>query len=75
MDVRGTSPAEALVAFRCARRDHGNASARSTLTIHEGQWAFCTHEGPTWEHTWVATGGVRLRDLLGRGRSRDGLAG
>ena len=70
MDVRRESPAEALIGFRCSRRDHAAGSARSTLTIHDGQWAFCAHEGPTWDHTWVATGGVRLRELLLRRSSR-----
>lgn len=39
---------------------------RFTLTIHQGMWAFCAHEGPTGEHQWRPIAGARLDTLLER---------
>lgn len=58
------SPGTALIEFRCVRREHGKRSPRVTLTIHEGKWAFCAHEGATSQHDWTPTGGVTVRELL-----------
>jgi hypothetical protein len=57
-------PREASIAFRCVRADHAQRSRRLTMTIHDGRWAFCQHDGATNEHQWVPTGGVTLRELL-----------
>lgn len=65
------SPGEALIEFRCVRSEHNQRSIRLTLTIHQGKWAFCAHEGETSEHRWAPTGGVQLRDLMqGRAGAR-----
>lgn len=63
-------PGSALVRFTCARPDHAKRSERYTLTIHEGQWAFCGHEGPTSDHKWRPSGGAKLDALLELRRPR-----
>ena len=63
-------PGSALVRFTCERPDHGKRSGRYTLTIHDGQWAFCAHEGPTSDHKWRPVPGATLDKLLELRRSR-----
>lgn len=61
-------PGSALIRYTCDRSDHAKRTVRYTLTIHEGLWAFCAHEGPTSEHSWHLVPGVRLDKLLERHR-------
>lgn len=63
-------PGAALVRFSCERPDHAKRSERYTLTIHDGKWAFCAHEGPTSEHRWRPISGTQLESLLDLRRSR-----
>lgn len=62
--VTAPKPGSALVRFKCDRLDHARRSERYTLTIHEGKWAFCGHEGPTSEHKWRPIAGAKLDELL-----------
>lgn len=66
--VTGPKPGSALISYTCQRPDHAKRSERYTLTIHEGKWAFCGHEGPTSDHSWRPIAGVRLDTLLERRR-------
>ena len=63
-------PGAALVSFKCERTDHAKRSERYTLTIHEGKWAFCPHEGPASEHMWRPTAGEKLERFLDLRRPR-----
>ena len=63
-------PGAALVRFKCDRPDHARRSERYTLTIHDGKWAFCTHEGPTSDHKWRPIAGAKLDALLELRRPR-----
>jgi hypothetical protein len=64
------SPGSALIRFACARPDHAKRSERYTLTIHDGKWAFCVHEGAATEHKWRSISGAKLESLLDLRRSR-----
>lgn len=66
------NPGSALIRYTCDRSDHAKRTSRYTLTIHEGLWAFCAHEGPTSEHSWQPVQGVRLDKLLERHRPVSG---
>jgi hypothetical protein len=68
--VTAPKPAPALVQFTCVQPDHAKRSERYTLTIHDGKWAFCRHEGPASEHNWRPIEGVRLDSLLELRRSK-----
>jgi hypothetical protein len=68
--LTGPRPGAALIQFTCDRPDHAKRNERYTLTIHDGQWAFCGHEGPTSEHTWRPVAGVKLDQVLERRRPR-----
>ena len=63
-----SKPGSALIRYTCERPDHAKRTQRYTLTIHEGMWAFCGHEGPTSEHAWRQIAGMRLDKLLERRR-------
>jgi hypothetical protein len=68
--VTAPRPGSALVRFKCDRPDHAKRSERYTLTIHDGQWAFCGHEGPTSDHKWRPIAGAKLDALLELRRPR-----
>ena len=61
-----SGPGSAMIRFTCDRREHATRTQRFTLTIHEGMWAFCPHEGATTEHQWRPIAGARLDTLLER---------
>ena len=63
-------PGSALISFKCERPDHAMRSPRYTLTIHQGKWAFCLHEGPASNHRWRAISGARIDTLFKLRRSR-----
>lgn len=63
-------PGLALIRFTCDRPDHAKRSERYTLTIHDGKWAFCAHEGPRSDHKWRPIVGAKLDALLGMRRPR-----
>jgi hypothetical protein len=66
MPVTGAKPGSALIRFTCDRPDHAKRTQRFTLTILNGQWAFCSHEGPTTDHSWRPIAAVKLDQLLER---------
>ena len=68
--VTSPKPGSALIRFTCERPDHAKRSERYTLTINDGEWAFCPHEGPTSEHKWRLMEGAKLDALLKVRRSR-----
>lgn len=56
-----------LVHFRCTNPEHTATSPPgSTLTLHEGLWAYCPLDVRRPDHHWVETGGVPLGTLLGK---------
>jgi hypothetical protein len=57
-------PGRTIIQFRCVSSEHAEPSVRPSLTIHQGKWAYCAHEGATSEHEWQPAGAVELRDLL-----------
>lgn len=52
-----------LVHFRCASSKHADTQSFGTLTIHDGQWAYCGSDEKA-GHDWRATGGVIFERLL-----------
>lgn len=68
--VTAPKPGSALIRFTCERPDHAKRSERYTLTINDGKWAFCAHEGPASEHDWRPIAGAQLDSLLDLGRTR-----
>lgn len=48
-----------MVGYRCAKRAHAEArptprdEPRSTLTIHEGEWAYCHFDATAAGHEWI----------------------
>lgn len=34
-----------------------------TITIHNGEWAYCHDANPVGAHRWMATGGIALADV------------
>jgi len=63
--VTAQKPGSALIRFKCDRPEHARRSERYTLTIHDGKWAFCTHEGANSDHRWRPIAGTKLDALLG----------
>ena len=59
-----------MIEFVCgaaAHRPLHDGEHASTVTVHEGRWAYC--DSPVEEgHEWVASGGVPLELLRRRGR-------
>lgn len=68
--VAAPRPGYALIQFKCVRPDHARRSKRYTLTIRDGRWAFCRHEGPASEHDWRAIAGTQIDSLLEQRRFR-----
>ena len=62
--VTAPRPGLALIRFTCDRPDHARRSERYTLTIHDGEWAFCGHDGPSSDHKWRPIAGSKLDSLL-----------
>lgn len=50
----------AMIAYLCTRKRHLIPSQRFTITIHNGEWAFCHDGSPIGAHRWMATGGIPL---------------
>lgn len=65
--------ASKLIRYRCVTETHqraAEATVTDTLTIHDGEWAFCPCDIRAKGHTWVeAPGGVAI-ELLRRGTPR-----
>ena len=56
-----------VVDFECVAPDHAASSQHpDKLTIHDGRWAFCAFDALSDGHTWRATGGVALAELMRR---------
>jgi hypothetical protein len=57
-----------LIEFICtngAHRPHHDGEHASTVTVHQGRWAYC--DSPVdGGHEWVASGGVPLELLQSR---------
>lgn len=49
-----------LVKFVCVAKAHAGGRSESTLTIHEGAWAFCPSGGDRTAHEWRPSDGVPL---------------
>jgi len=62
-----------LIEFVCiaaAHKPHRSGEHASTVTVHEGRWAYC--DSPAEDgHDWVASGGIPLELLRYRGRSAE----
>lgn len=52
-----------LIRYICVRRGHLATTSEYTLTIHNGEWAFCHDPGERPNHKWVATDGLTLEQL------------
>lgn len=50
----------ATITYLCTRKRHLSPSQRFTITIHNGEWAFCHDGSPIGAHRWMATGGIPL---------------
>jgi hypothetical protein len=65
-----------LIEFVCiaaAHKPHRSGEHASTVTVHEGRWAYC--DSPAEDgHDWVASGGIPLELLRYRGRSPEAAA-
>ena len=66
------------IGYCCVARAHWRKpaprGATNTLTIVEGEWAFCPHDAMVNSHDWQATGGLELEDLrrmIRRGKPDD----
>jgi len=59
------------VGYICTRRSHVNPARRFTLTIHNGEWAFCHDALAVGAHRWMATGGISLADVQRSTFARD----
>jgi hypothetical protein len=53
----------AVVGYLCIRKRHLSVAQAFTLTIHNGEWAFCHDAHPVGAHRWMATGGISLADV------------
>jgi hypothetical protein len=53
----------AMVGYVCTRKSHLVFAPDFTLTIHNGDWAFCHHATAVGAHRWMATGGIPLGDV------------
>jgi hypothetical protein len=60
-----------VVGYICNRRAHANPAQRFTLTIHNGEWAFCHDAFAVGAHRWMATGGMSLADVQRSTFARD----
>lgn len=63
--------AGAMVGYVCTRRGHANPAQRFTITIHNGEWAFCHDARAVGAHRWMATGGIALADVQRSTFARD----
>ena len=65
-----------LIEFICvaaAHKPHHSGEHASTVTVHEGRWAYCDSPAEA-GHDWVASGGIPLELLRHRGRSAEPAA-
>jgi hypothetical protein len=53
----------AIVGYLCTRKAHLSFAQTFTITIHNGEWAFCHDADPVGSHRWMATGGIPLADV------------
>jgi hypothetical protein len=53
-----------LVKFVCVAKTHSNGTSDSSLTIHEGAWAFCSHGADARGHEWRPSDGLPLMDAM-----------
>lgn len=53
----------AIVGYLCTRKPHLSSSQMYTITIHNGEWAYCHDANPVGAHRWMATGGIALADV------------
>jgi hypothetical protein len=60
-----------MISYICTRKRHLSSVQRPTLTIHNGEWAFCHDARPVGAHRWTATGGVPLADVQRSSMARD----
>jgi hypothetical protein len=60
-----------MIGYICTRKRHLSSVQRSTLTIHNGEWAFCHDARPVGAHRWTATGGVPLADVQRSSMARE----
>lgn len=60
-----------MIGYICTRKRHLSPVQRSTLTIHNGEWAFCHDARPVGAHRWAATGGIPLADVQRSSMARD----
>jgi hypothetical protein len=62
-----------LIEFVCiaaTHKPHHTGEHASTVTVHEGRWAYC--DSPVEAgHEWVASGGIPLELLRYRSRSAE----
>jgi hypothetical protein len=57
-----------MIAYCCVARAHwkkpASPAAANTVTIVEGDWAFCPHDAMLGTgHQWQATGGIAMENL------------
>jgi hypothetical protein len=65
-----------LIEFICiaaSHKPHHDGEHASTVTVHEGRWAYCDSPAES-GHDWVTSGGVPLELLRHRRRSVESLA-
>jgi hypothetical protein len=51
-----------FVCINAAHRPHHDGEHASTVTVHQGRWAYCDSAIET-DHDWVESGGVPLELL------------
>jgi hypothetical protein len=61
----------AIVGYLCTRKSHLSSAQTYTITIHNGEWAFCHDAHPMGAHRWMATGGIPLADVQRSSLARD----
>ena len=65
-----TGPLIEFVCVAAAHKPHRSGEHASTVTVHEGRWAYC--DSPAEDgHDWVASGGIPLELLRHRCRSAE----
>ncbi len=60
------STALRLIKYRCMRAAHQRAPEgriSDSLTVHQGEWAYCPFDTRAKDHDWRATTGIPIEEL------------
>jgi len=60
------STALRLIKYRCMRAAHQRAPEgriSDSLTVHQGEWAYCPFDSHAKDHDWRATSGIPIEEL------------